>query len=220
MKISLLGTGNGWELAPKEGEIWCVPGLHGRVSPTRVYEVHSGQTLASVGMSQEKLEWMKAQSMVVHPSLHNSFPNCRVIDFQKHIDKFGPYFTSSLSWMLAEAIEENPEEIGIYGVSMCSQTEYAHQKPGCTYLIGWARALGIKVTIPPTSELLAAPYIYGMQDKPAMITAIENRKKEIIKNKDKAEDDWVLAKANFHHQQGALEAFEFFENNWWAGGKK
>lgn len=219
MKIALVGTGSNWDKVPPGWDIWCVPGLWGKVNPARVYEVHSGQTLAKIGMSKEKLDWMKAQKMHIHPSLQTTFPDGVVIDYEAHLKKYGKYFTSSISWMLAEAIEEKPEEIGIFGVSMSSEGEYAHQKPACSYLIGWARASGIKVTIPESSELLAAPWIYGYQDKPAFIEAIELRKRELITEKDKAEDDWVIAKARYHEHKGALEVFDFFENNWWSHSK-
>jgi hypothetical protein len=220
MKVFILGTGLGFQQPPSGFEVWCVPGLWGKLTPNRVYELHSGKTLAKVGMPKEKLEWMKEQNMVIHPSLATTFPNGRVFDYEKYLNKFGSYFTSSISWMLAEAIEEGATEIHICGVSMSSASEYSHQKPACTYLIGWARALGIKVVIQEGSELLAAPYIYGYEDKPLVLEAIERRKNQCLLSKDAAEEEWTLAKAKYHTEIGALQMIEFFENNWWAGSKK
>jgi hypothetical protein len=219
MRVAIVGTGAGWDRVPDGYSIWCVAGLFGKIKPDRVYEVHSGRYLAKIGMQKEKLEWMKGQNLHIHPSLLTTFPNATVIDFEKIMSKYGRYFTSSVAWMLADAIDSGAEEIAIYGISMSSKEEYAHQKPSCTYLIGWARALGIKVTIQDGSELLAAPFVYGYEDKPEILNAMCKRKEQSINAMNKAEDDWTIAKARYHEEKGAIEAFEFIENNWWSQGK-
>ena len=45
--------------------------------------------------------------------------------------------------MLAMAIEQKPEAIGIWGVDMSADEEYSHQRPGCHYFIQRAQELGI-----------------------------------------------------------------------------
>jgi len=35
-------------------------------------------------------------------------------------------------------------------------------RPSVEYMIGWARGLGVEVDIPKESSLLAAPYLYGV----------------------------------------------------------
>ncbi len=73
----------------------------------------------------------------------------------------GQYQTSSISWMIALAMLEKFEEIHVYGVDMAQDTEWAEQRPACEYWIGLARGMGIKVYVPPTSDLLKAIGQYG-----------------------------------------------------------
>lgn len=223
-KIAIIGTGPGWEKAPfnTDWETWTLAGLHDRCEPSRVYEIHTGKEIATAWKNDpipQKMAWLSRQNLIIHPDLSKNFPNAKIFDYQKYLDKFGKYFTSSISWMLAEAIGEEPDEIGIFGVGMASHTEYAHQKPGCTYLIGWAKALGIKVTIQEGSELLNAPYIYGLEQPPQILVDLALKKKEMQSRASSFEDECMAAREKYQRAQGALEMITYFENNWWAGGK-
>lgn len=86
------------------------------------------------------------------------------------------YFTNSISWMLALAIMElvpggagtqavAGAELGVWGVDMMMSggagSEYGYQRPSCEWLLGWARAAGIKVVIPDESDLLHTAFTYG-----------------------------------------------------------
>ena len=75
----------------------------------------------------------------------------------------GDYQTSSISWMIGLAIAEsfrNVEggfrEIHVYGVDMAQDTEWSEQRPACEYLLGMAHGMGIKTSVPQTSDLLKA----------------------------------------------------------------
>lgn len=65
----------------------------------------------------------------------------------------GDYFNSSIAYMMALAIHEGAEWIGLYGVDMKDGEEYGYQKPNLEYLIGLARGKGIEVFIPEVSPL-------------------------------------------------------------------
>lgn len=67
-----------------------------------------------------------------------------------------PYIESSIAVMLAQAILEGADRIGIWGVDMGTTTEYAYQRPNTEYLIGFARGRGIKVFVPVQSALLSS----------------------------------------------------------------
>lgn len=92
-----------------------------------------------------------------HPALLHSKP----FPFDEVIDRFGRYFTSSISYMLALAIMQEPKWIGLYGVDMGMATEYYDQRPCCEYMIGLARGMGIDVHVPKSSSLLKSPWLYG-----------------------------------------------------------
>ena len=63
------------------------------------------------------------------------------------------YFNSSIAYAMALAIHEGAEEIGVWGVDLVADEEYAYQKPNMEYLIGFARGKGIRVHIPEKSSL-------------------------------------------------------------------
>lgn len=97
---------------------------------------------------------------------------------------FRRIFKGSVSYMLALAILERPEKIGLWGVDLSSTTEYAEQKPSTWYLLGLAEGRGIELVIPDESDLLKVRSLYGFEDEKediytkklkAMITAAEQQ---------------------------------------------
>lgn len=76
----------------------------------------------------------------------------------KATSKQTPYLESSIAYMLALAIHEKVDRVGIWGVDLHCESEYAYQRPNLEYLIGLARGRGIKVFIPPQSALLSHAY--------------------------------------------------------------
>jgi len=80
------------------------------------------------------------------------------------------YFTNSVSYQIALAIVEGFEEIRIYGVDMAvtskkiAEDEYSWQRPSCEYFIGIAEGKGIKVYLPPESDMLKARFLYGWDE--------------------------------------------------------
>lgn len=65
----------------------------------------------------------------------------------------GDYFCSSIGFMVALAIHEEADEIGVWGVDMKAEDEYFYQRANLEYLIGLARGKGIKVHIPESSPV-------------------------------------------------------------------
>lgn len=77
-----------------------------------------------------------------------------------------PYIESSLAAMVAHAIWENAqgqtvEKIGLWGIDLDSASEYAYQRPNMEYLLGFARASGIKVFVPKESHLFRSFWTCG-----------------------------------------------------------
>jgi hypothetical protein len=54
------------------------------------------------------------------------------------------YFTSSVAYALAFAIYKGYKKIELYGVEMETQTEYASQRPGVAFWVGYAAGAGIE----------------------------------------------------------------------------
>lgn len=65
------------------------------------------------------------------------------------------YLESSIAYMMALAILEGADRIGIWGCDLSTGGEYAYQRPNMEYLIGLARGRGIAVYVPAQNALLS-----------------------------------------------------------------
>lgn len=56
-------------------------------------------------------------------------------------------------------------------------SEYGTQKPSCEYYLGLAKGMGIKIYVPPMSDLMKTNFIYGRdeEEQSAMLAKIEDR---------------------------------------------
>ena len=126
------------------------------------------------------------------------------------------YFTNSVSWMLALAIHEGANEIGVYGVDMAQQgeglaSEYAHQRPSVEFFIGLALGRGIKVTVPDTCDLLKNNLLYGFDSGTnKMRVKHAARHKELKTRLSKAQQAMQERQAECLVLQGALD-----DMTWW-----
>ena len=167
MNIVLLGTApSSMTLAPfgnPEWEIWsCSPGTYGCPRVDRFFELHRwepGQDWFSEGYVSFLENFPGPVMMSAHVP---TVKNCQVLDYMPLVAKYGEFFfTSSLAWMLAMAIEQKPEKIALYGVDMAAKTEYHDQRLGCQYFALIAKSLGIEVGVPPESDLFRPAPLYG-----------------------------------------------------------
>ena len=142
-------------------------------------------------------------------------PNCERFQYQSLLAKHGPYhFCSSISWMLAHAIEQMPRAIGIFGVDMAAGSEWAYQRPACQHFIGLAKAAGIDIVLPPESDLMRHTTLYGIGEHNARHIRIAERIKELENMKAQAmqmvqNGTLMVAKA-----EAGLEAYNYFLEAW------
>ncbi len=110
------------------------------------------------------------------PAVKNSVP----IPFMQLRREFGDFFWgSTISYMMAMAILEKPKVIGIYGVDMCHNSEYGHQRLGMHFFIHEAVKRGIKVQIPPESEIGQPFPPYGYRDANRAWRRLNAKRKEL-----------------------------------------
>lgn len=122
------------------------------------FEVHVPATDKT--RSTEYLAWVKAltHKMPVWMRDREGYPDSKEYPEKALKDRFGPFFfTSTISYMLAQAISEGPEAIGIWGVLQASENEWTYQRPGVQYFLQKAHDAGIRVVIPPESRLFRLP---------------------------------------------------------------
>lgn len=125
------------------------------------------------------------------------------------VARFGRYFTSTISWMLALAIHEGATDIGVYGANMVLHetsegSEYSYQKPSCEYFIGLARGMGINVVVPQESDLLKVRHLYGFEDKSDWEAKLDVRRRELKLRKEVCEAEVEEADQAVQRTLGAI----------------
>lgn len=167
MKICILGCAPSWKDAPfedKSVEIWTLnKALLGLVPRfDRHFDVHIPHIYHQLDTKYTK--WLQDnQSKLYISDKSDLYPDANIIYWQMLVQKHGKYFTSSIAWMMAVALEQ-PKLSDIYlcGVDLVQKEEYQVQRPCVEYFIGKAKERGIEVHIQPTSTLLKSEKLYGI----------------------------------------------------------
>lgn len=221
-KIAIIGTAPQWQLAPFDDPEWDIWGIFGVVGCgkrlTRVYELHDKSIIEPMAdKDQKKNYWQNVAALgesYITKDYYAQAPNGRRFDFKSKIDRYGPYFTSSAAWLIAEAIDEGADEIALYGINMAATEEYVHQKPGCTYLLGWARAKGIKIILPSSSELLTASHQYGYDAPPKMLEIFAQKRAEIMQQLNVHKQNMEASRMGVYAHEQLLAYHDYMEKNW------
>jgi len=186
-QIVILGTApSSINLAPlgsPDWEIWaCSPGTyHLKDHIDRFFELHRWEPGVS-WFPPGYVEFLRNfEGPVMMTAKVESVKNCTLLDVDGLVAKYGPYFfTSSIAWMIAMAIEEGADKIALYGVDMGASTEYKDQRLGCQYMCMVAKSLGIEVGVPPESDLLRPAPLYGVCEQSHGWIKQTARNKELI----------------------------------------
>ena len=109
----------------------------------------------------------------------------------------------ALAVLMALAIWEGYEEIRLYGIVMGHKTEYARQRPGLKYWIGFARARGISVWAPEITQLTKPIYRYGYDDHDKICAMIDEKKKSLESDMEAQEQKIRDARAGYYQLRGA-----------------
>lgn len=217
------------DMAPKDMELWGLNDLDLTGNITRWFDIHPIEQLRNMPSRNGEESYIQRLANRTCPVYMqqkvDDVPNSVAYPLERIIKKFGNYFTNSISYMLALAIDEGYEEIHIYGVDMAQGTEYAHQRPSCEYFIGLARGMGINVVVPKQSDLLKTAYLYGFE-APAhdeMKRKYKERLNELNKRLQYIESEEIKALTQSGFSQlvrekyfllGALEDTEFYLRQW------
>ncbi len=240
-RIALLGSApSSVGLAPFKDISWtlwaCSPGAYPTVGSQRIYqegdaffELHRweppvvGDAARQVSwFSPEYVQWLKQFKGPVYTGEKvNDLPTSVRIPREQLIAKYGPYFfTSSLAWMFAMALEDpEVEEIGMWGVDMSATEEYRWQRPGCQYFMTLAFGKGIIVTVPPESDLLHPQPLYGVDEWNPMNVKMLARQKELTARAQNAEQVAARANAELSFLRGAIDDNQYYINTFSAGGE-
>lgn len=165
-KIAIVGTASSFTDAPYDDESWEIWGLSGlktRVPKgTRVdrwFELHTFDYLKREQGAVEEyfgfLDSLGEKLTTFQPE--KLAPKARVLKRQDLLNAFGEYFTSTIAWVLGEAILENPDKIGLWGVHCAGDAEYEDQRPCIEGYIRFIQGMQKEVYIHPKSALFKAP---------------------------------------------------------------
>jgi hypothetical protein len=169
MKIAIVcGSPASELLAPFDDGEWEIWALGNRINRyprvTRIFEIHDD--LSEHGDAQKYAEFLAGLNipMTVGEKFPVKAPHIEAFDFEQSKQLYGSvYLTSSTAYMISKAISEGATEIGLYGVDMAVDShEYFWQRPCLEAWIGFAKAKGIKITIPPVSPVGRCDYVEGM----------------------------------------------------------
>lgn len=157
------------DLAPfgdPEWEIWSCNDAWSwlpKGTATRWFDMHSPEIYEwGFRRSAGHLDWLKSfEGQIYFHEARADVPNSVAYPLDAVIRNIGaPYLTSSIAYMQGLALLLGFKHIGVWGIDMNHDSEYADQRPCCELLLGVALARGIKIEIPEASPLMRGP-LYG-----------------------------------------------------------
>lgn len=146
--MAIVGMADFTDKIPDDFEVWIIAKYISHFEKyDRAFECHDYEPNSVLKMIADE-PWF-----YVPEHLSYLYPKAQLIPVKELADKYFMSFGSTISYMIAQAVHEQADEIALYGVGMCD--EYEGQRPSAFYWLGVANGLGIK-----TSGLLKQE-IYG-----------------------------------------------------------
>lgn len=244
MKIAIIGTApSSMSMAPLGDRSWkifaCSPGTYPTLSHCDAFfELHRWEP-GEIGQpatqkpwfSPEYVAWMGKVPLVVWMANPvPEIPRSKALPVNDLLAKYGSYFfTSSIAWMLACAIEDiledreihgpgyiaaNPDVIGLYGIDMAANEEYGYQRAGCQHFIELAATLGIQIYVPPESDLLRPMPLYGIDESSWWMIKLTARQRELTTRLTMAQNAQAQAARDVDFLMGALDDMDYHIKTW------
>lgn len=224
-KVAIVGwAGTSRDLAPWGDPTWEKWGLntmaqHGPYAAnlTRLYQLHDAQSVRA-DISEEPTYWrwmVENQSIPIYMHFPQpEIPMAVQYPTEEILKKYRNYFTNTVSWMIAHAIEEGAETIGVWGVDMAAASEYAAQRPSCEYFLGLAEGKGIEIVLPPESDLLRTAAQYGLINDNALAKACDVRITEMQTRINECMNAQNQNAMTISRLQGGVEVAQYFKDTW------
>lgn len=229
-KYALLGSApSSARFAPYDDLTWfmvgCSPALYPQAKRLDVWmELHRFEPpiigkaeLQVPWFSPEYCAWLGKLTIPVYMAeAIADVPMSRPYPIREMVEKYGPYiWTSSLAYMMVLAMED-PEcrEIGLWGVDMAATEEYKTQRPALQFLAVEAMKRGIKITVPPESDLLMPTPLYGIDESTPMAVKMLARKRELEGRLSTANQNLANISKEQVFLQGALDNVNYVIETW------
>lgn len=216
-KVAIVGfAGSSIGLAPFNDdsfEIWGVNELYKVVPKVDVlFELHDYEMLANKDRNPAHLEWLRQAKIPVFMQKHfDDIPSSVPFPLDDITDEFGRYFTNTISYEIALALQLGFKEIHLYGVDMATNSEYGGQRPSVEYFLGVAVGRGVKVHIPAQCDLLKTAYLYGFEDKSSTLMAVRMKARlaELKHRMDSFAQQELSARDAKHQMIGAQDNAQY-----------
>lgn len=222
-KIAILGGApSSCNLAPfgdASWEIWaCSPSNWNAPRVEAWFEMHSLDRKAVKG-NEPYIQTLQRHPRVYVSKEDQRLPNAIVYPFDEMIAPYGGRFVqslmqSSVSFMLAMAINQKPQTIGLWGVDMAAESEYDYQRPGCHFFFNEAQKAGIEIAAPPQSDILEPLPLYGYKEHYPMYWRQKARRQELQQRLNEAERAIEQNKTVAQHMRGALGDLNYYNNTY------
>lgn len=221
LKIALIGSAPASvRLAPYHDSSWqiwgCSPGVYGVAPRTDVwFELHRYEP-GQPWFSPEYCQWLSNHVGPVYmaeqrPEIRNSI----TLPVEELTEKYSSYFfTSSLAWMMAMAMEAGATKIGLWGVDMAATEEWGDQRSGLHYFGLKAEELGIEVGVPPESDLFTPRPLYGVSEIDHAQIKVLERLRELKGREADATARARNAELESWFLKGAIENQEYNAKTW------
>lgn len=236
-KIAILGSApSSVNLAPYSDPSWtifgCSPGVYAVAARVDAwFELHRWEpgVIGRAGtqvpwFSPEYVAWMGKQPNVWMYDAVPEIPGSKRLPVEDLTAKYGTYFfTSSIAFMLACAIEDILEDravtgdmgaISMYGVDMAASEEYGYQRAGCQHFLLLAADLGIDIYVPPESDLLRPMPLYGISESSHWMIKNTARKRELEGRLNGAKNTLENVKQEIAFLSGALDDMKYHMDTW------
>ncbi len=214
-KIAILGTCPSRMLAPLSDmswDIWTIgPGGKNANRWNVLFEIHGTGTWPE-GF-REYLQELKAEKPPKRIYTEDPMPDWPanvVYPKDQLFAKYGrKWFTSSISYALALALEENVTDLGVFGIDLESGEEYEWQYHGARYFLDLARLAGVSIYMPKGCGLLRDPLPYPNSYETHLAHTLESKINYLreIAGQKRAQHGQLSAEIN--HVEGEIAAFEF-----------
>lgn len=220
-KICLVGTApDSMGIGPygnPEWEVWaCSPGTFQLIPNINVFfELH--RWLPGAGnFPMPYVEFLQNfEGQVITSKSVEGLKQNVILPVESLVEKYsGYFFTSSLAWMLAMAIEEEPEHIALFGVDMAAAEEYEAQRLGCQFFALIAKAKGIQIGVPPESDLFCPAPLYGVCQTSHEWIKQTARRNDLLAQLDLAGKNIDAAVKNEQFVKGCLSSLDTSRASW------
>ena len=116
--------------------------------------------------------------------------------------------------MERQGLDREEDVIGMWGVDMAANEEYGYQRAGCQHFLLLAADLGIRIQVPPESDLLRPMPLYAISESSHWMIKHTARRRELEGRLEGAKGALKQAEFAVAHLTGALDDHNYHMQTW------